>query len=240
MMHRSVGSLLVSTHLLMKKMKLGKLRDLLKRAASKQQGRDFIYFTDFIQHLLLHASASGIGKWPWNVHRWAPEPEMHMSNAISCGLRGKKYLGTVLALWAHPGIYTGNEWRGSFRGSGNKVKPEIEFQHRGTWRDRLGSGEVLRRQKCKELEGLRECCEVWISVQPEVERIHGMVLHKEPLWPEFQFWNCGRFVPGSQEERDNGDHVQWEIMRLWTKQVAERTMMRGRIVGKGQLITCYR
>lgn len=46
---------------------------------------------------------------------------------------------------------------------------------------------MLRRQKCKELEGLRECCEVWISVQPELKRIHEMVLHEEPLWSEFQF-----------------------------------------------------
>lgn len=29
---------------------------------------------------------------------------------------------------------------------------------------------MLRRQKCNELEGLRECCEVCISVQPELER----------------------------------------------------------------------
>lgn len=60
-MLRSIGSLLVSIHLLMEKMKLEKLRDLLKTAVSKQQVCDFIYFTDFIEHLL-HASASGIGK----------------------------------------------------------------------------------------------------------------------------------------------------------------------------------
>lgn len=148
----------------------------------------------------------------------------------SCDLRGKTCFRTVLELWESPGIYW--VWRrGCFRGSCNRVKTEIAFQQvdaaaqrnmRGQiWGDRGGSEEA----EVRRIGGTAGNAEKYGSCPVHTQVNTFSIKNQCGQSCAFEIVTAMCKVDWRREIMEAV--VQWEIMRLWTKKVAEQTISRG-------------
>lgn len=99
-------------------------------------------------------------------------------------------------------------------------------QHRVTWGDRCdGTGEVLRRQKWEESEGLQGMLKR-MGLCPVHTRAN--TFYKKNHWGQsYSFEIVAAMCKVDWRREIMEAVVQWEIMRLWTKKGAEQTISRG-------------